>query len=97
MQWRREQGRGNMNTNSYQIRVKGEVDARWFDWFVGLEITHTPTGDTIITGAALDQAALHAILDRIRDLGLELIAVQRAPAAERPSARKRRTPPCLLL
>lgn len=66
-----------MDANTYHIRVTGHLDERWFDWFTGLTIDHTPAGETVIIAAALDQAALHAILDRIRDLGIELISVQR--------------------
>ena len=65
-----------MDTHDYQIRVRSHLDAHWFRWFEGLTIALSPGGETIITGSALDQAALHAILNRIRDLGLELISVQ---------------------
>jgi len=69
---------------SYRIRIKGHLDARWARWFVGLrahglEISQMPEGDTLLSGSGIDQAALHGILDRIRDLGLELISVQRDP------------------
>jgi hypothetical protein len=73
-----------MDTHDYRIRVRGHLDERWFRWLEGLTIALSPDGETIITGAALDQAALHAILDRIRDLGLELVAVQRTPARTEP-------------
>ena len=63
----------------YQIRVKDQLDDRWFE---GLEIFQTPTGDTVIKGM-FDQAALHGLLNRIRDLGLELIWVQRGPQQDR--------------
>ena len=66
-----------MDGTTYHIRVKGHLDERWFEWFARLTIDHTPAGETVITGTTLDQAALHAILDRIRDLGIELISVQR--------------------
>jgi hypothetical protein len=65
-----------MNRADYRIRVRSHLDERWFRWFDGLTITLTEEGETLITGAALDQAALHALLSRIRDLGLELITVQ---------------------
>lgn len=68
-----------MDPTDYQIRVRGHLDDRWFRWFEGLTLSLTPDGETLITGKALDQAALHALLNRIRDLGLELIAVQQAP------------------
>jgi hypothetical protein len=59
----------------YQIRVEGELDAGWSDWFEGLEITSDASGQTTITGPVADQAALHGLLARIRDLGLKLISV----------------------
>jgi|APTNR8051073442_1049403.scaffolds.fasta_scaffold293813_1 hypothetical protein len=65
-----------MDTYLYHIHVKGHLDARWFDWFAGLEITHTLAGETVIV-ATLDQAALHAILARVRDIGLDLLLVQK--------------------
>lgn len=68
------------DSHDYQIRIKGHLDERWFRWFDGLNLTHTPDGETIIIGTALDQAALHAVLSRIRDLGLELLVVEQLPA-----------------
>ena len=58
----------------YEIRVKGELDARWQAWFEGMTIT-TVDDETIVSGTVVDQAALHSLLQRIRDLGLPLIAV----------------------
>ena len=58
----------------YEIRVKGELDARWQAWFDGLTIT-TVGEETLLSGTVADQAALHSLLVRIRDLGLPLIAV----------------------
>lgn len=65
-----------MDANVYVIHIKGHLDERWFAWFAGLDIEHTAAGETVII-AALDQAALHAVLARIRDVGLELISVQK--------------------
>lgn len=65
-----------MDANVYVIHIKGHLDERWFAWFAGLHIEHTAAGETVII-AALDQAALHAVLARIRDVGLELISVQK--------------------
>jgi hypothetical protein len=59
----------------YEIRVEGELDARWSDWFEGLEVTSDASGQTIIRGPVADQAALHGLLARVRDLGLKLISV----------------------
>ena len=64
------------NPTSYQIKVKGHFDERRMRWFEGLQVTFLPNGETIINGAITDQAALHGVLNRIRDLGMELICVQ---------------------
>lgn len=58
----------------YEIRVQGELDARWQAWFEGMTITASDD-ETIIRGMVADQAVLHSLLARIRDLGLPLIAV----------------------
>ena len=66
-----------METNAnYQIRIKNHLDERWMRHFEGLEVTRHPNGEMVISGV-MDQAALHGVLNRIRDLRLELIAVQR--------------------
>jgi hypothetical protein len=59
----------------YEIRVKGHLAARWSDWFDGLSLTQESDGTTVIRGAVIDQAALHGLLSKVRDLGLPLIAV----------------------
>ncbi len=59
----------------YKIRIKGQLDSQWTDWFEGLTITLDDNGDTLLTGAVIDQAALHGLLKRVRDLGLPLISV----------------------
>jgi hypothetical protein len=59
----------------YQITVAGHLDERWLRWFEGLSVSQLPTGETAISGM-MDHAALHGILTRIRDLGLEIISVQ---------------------
>ena len=58
-----------------EIRLKGHLDARWADWFDGLTITREDNGDTRLTGLVVDQAALHGLLRKVRDLGLPLVAV----------------------
>ncbi len=58
---------------TYQIRVKGELDARWATWFEGMEVTAV-SHQTILSGTVADQAALHSLLTKIRDLGLPLIS-----------------------
>lgn len=66
----------NSKRTSFQIRVRGHFDERRMRLFEGLEVTFLPNGETIINGAITDQAALHGVLNRIRDLGMELISVQ---------------------
>ncbi|HEX6386106.1 MAG TPA: hypothetical protein VF177_15655 [Anaerolineae bacterium] len=60
---------------TYQIRIAGLLDPSWSDWFDGLDINHTADGATILTGSLPDQAALHGVLIKIRDLGLTLLSV----------------------
>jgi hypothetical protein len=61
----------------YQIRIKGHLGQQWTDWFEGLTITLEENGDTLLTGPVVDQAALHGLLKKVRDLGLPLISVNR--------------------
>lgn len=60
---------------SYEIRLKGHLEARWAAWFDAESLTHESDGTTVIRGALVDQAALHGLLGKVRDLGLPLIAV----------------------
>jgi hypothetical protein len=62
---------------SYEIRLKGHLNARWADWFDGLSLTQESDGTTVLSGSIADQAALHGLLGKVRDLGLPLIAVRR--------------------
>jgi len=59
----------------YQIRIKGHLGRQWTDWFGGLTITLEDNGDTLLTGPVVDQAALHGLLKRVRDLGVRLLSV----------------------
>ena len=59
----------------YQIRIKDHLSREWTDWFGGLTITLEETGDTLITGPVIDQAALYGLLKKVRDLGMALISV----------------------
>ena len=59
----------------YQIRVKGHLGRHWTDWFEGLTIMLEANGDSLLTGPVVDQAALHGVLTKVRDLGLPLVSV----------------------
>lgn len=59
----------------YQIRIKGHLGCQWTDWFEGLTITLEDNGDTLLTGPVFDQAALHGLLKKVRDLGMPLLSV----------------------
>jgi hypothetical protein len=58
-----------------EIRVKGQIDEHWSEWFEGLTITHTDNDETILSGTVTDQAALYGLLAKVRDLGLPLLSV----------------------
>jgi hypothetical protein len=59
----------------YRIRIKGQLVDKWTDWFEGMTITLEEGGDTLLTGLVVDQAALHGLLKKVRDLGMPLISV----------------------
>ena len=61
----------------YQIRIKGHLGPQWTYWFEGLTITLEEDGDTLLTGPVVDQAALHGLLKKVRDLGMPLLSVNR--------------------
>jgi hypothetical protein len=67
---------GNHNgAGWYEIRLKGHLDSRWAAWFDGLSLTHDSGGTTVISGPVLDQAALHGLLQKVRDIGIPLVSV----------------------
>ena len=66
----------------YQIRIKGQLGREWADWFDGLTITPEENGDTLLTGPVIDQAALHGLLKKVRDLGLPLVSVNPDPLGQ---------------
>jgi len=61
----------------YEIRIKGHLDDKWADWFEGLTLTREDNGETLLTGPVVDQAALHGLLRKVRDLGIPLLSVTR--------------------
>lgn len=61
----------------YQIRIKGHLGSQWTDWFEGLTITLEDDGEMLLTGPVVDQAALHGLLRKVRDLGMPLLSVTR--------------------
>ena len=64
-------------SRAYQIRIKGHLGLQWTDWFGGMTITLEDNGDTLLTGPVVDQAALHGLLKKVRDLGMPLLSVNR--------------------
>ena len=61
----------------YQIRIQGQLGREWTDWFGGLTITLEDNGETLLTGLVVDQAALHGVLRKVRDVGMPLLSVSR--------------------
>ncbi len=66
----------------YEIRVQGRLDQRWSTWFDGLTISYEGEDITVLRGSLVDEAALHGVLIKVRDLALPLLAVSRVPANE---------------
>ena len=67
---------------NYEIKLKGQLDAKWSEWFYGLTITHEPDGTTTLYGPLPDQIVLHSVLDRIRDMNLQLLSVKQIVSDE---------------
>jgi hypothetical protein len=68
----------------YEITVKGRLGARWAAWFDGLAITTNDDGTTVLRGPVVDQAALHGLLQKLRDLGIPLISLTQVPPRDTP-------------
>lgn len=77
---------------SYQIRVKGLLDRHWAHWFEGLEISPGDDGETVLTGLVADQAALHSLLRKVRDLGMPLLSVSRVGGCQMEAPGSSETP-----
>ncbi len=76
----------------YEIRLKGHLETRWLAWFDGMSIRHASDGTTVLTGVIADQAALHGLLQKLRDLGVPLTSVTELdPATEPPQPDESRT------
>lgn len=67
---------------SYEFRIKGHLDNRWANWFEGLTLTRETDGTTTLRGTVIDQAALHGVLHKLRDLGMTLISMQTVSDSE---------------
>ena len=69
-----------------EIRVKGQIDQHWSDWFDDLTVTHTEQNETVLTGPIVDQAALHGLLAKLRDLGLPIVSVNLSEETDQEAA-----------
>jgi len=75
----------NHGPGRYEIQLKGHLHPRWTSWFDDMTVTNHDDGTTVICGSVTDQAALHGLLNKVRDIGLPLISVVRVPANETPA------------
>ncbi len=82
-----------MPTDWYEIRLGGHLDSRWAAWFDGLDLTNESDGTTVIQGPVVDQAALHGLLHKLRDVGIPLISLTQVDPRppEVPTAEPRET------
>ncbi len=72
----------------YEIRLKGHLDDRWAAWFEGLTLTREQNGETLLTGPVADQAALHGLLRKVRDVGMPLLSLTRVRPDEAQAVEK---------
>ena len=77
MSTRHETSGSGREDDWYRIRIQGHLDQRWTSWFDGLTLTHDKDGTTLLQGHVADQAALHGLLTKVRDMGLPLVSVTR--------------------
>ncbi len=73
---------------NYEIKIKGLLDPGWSEWFAGLRLTHLEGNETLLSGSLPDQAALHGLFERIRDLNLTLLSVTRSGQINQHSDKK---------
>jgi hypothetical protein len=73
------------DSGRYEIRLRGHLDSRWAAWFDGMSLTNESDGITVIRGPVLDQAALHGLLQKLRNLNLPLVSVAQIDLTDRPS------------
>jgi hypothetical protein len=73
----------------YEIKIKGHLNSGWAEWFTGLKLTHLDGDETLLAGSLPDQPALHGLLERIRDLNLTLISVNRGDPSTKNSEKER--------
>ncbi len=73
-----------IEAGSYEIRLRGHLDPRWAGWFDGLVLTQDGDGSSVLRGQVTDQAALHGLLQKVRDIGLPLVSVVRIEAGTSP-------------
>lgn len=78
--------------NRYELRLEGRLDEHWSPWFAGLTLTYED-GTTVLRGAVADQAELHGVLSRVRDLGATLVALSRLDAPDPAELSSPRAPP----
>ena len=75
------------DTGGYAIRTQGRIDERWSEWFEGVTLAHEADGTTVIRGRVADQAALHGLIQKVRDIGLPLVSVTTGPTTTSRKAR----------
>lgn len=84
---------GHDRSATYEIRVHGRLGSRWAEWFDGMDIAPQDDGTTVIRGPVADQAALHGVLHRLRDLGIPLVSLTELPAGATTSSPDLQDPP----